>query len=102
MGLEFPAVVKRNQVTAYPAATMDYLPTFLDAVGLTHPNPSWPLDGISLMPLIRGEAAKRSSAIGHIFEQGGVSGGRSTPWEAWGPFSNDAKGEKVSPSSSPN
>lgn len=99
--LEYPALIKKNVVTNYPAATMDYLPTFLDVVGIAHPNPSWPLDGTSLLPLVRGEVSTRSQGIGHIFEQGSVSGGRSTPWDSWGPFKNEAKGMKVTPSKSP-
>ena len=31
----------------------DYLPTFLDVVGVPHAQPGWAADGISLMPFIR-------------------------------------------------
>jgi len=101
--LEYPHLIKSNMVTKYPAATMDYLPTFLEAVGLKHPQPSWPLDGTSLLPLIRGEVVDRSEPIGHIFEQDGVHGnGLTTPFQAWGPNKyTGAKGDKVTPSSAP-
>jgi len=99
--LEYPALIKTNVVTNYPAATMDYLPTFMDALGISHPHPSWPLDGTSLMPLIRGEVGRRSQPIGHIFEQGSTTAGRSTPWEAWGPYASGVTGSQVTPSESP-
>ena len=31
----------------------DYLPTFLDLLGQSHPQPDWAADGMSLLPLIR-------------------------------------------------
>ena len=40
------------------AYVSDYLPTFLDAVGMQHPKPDWPSDGISLMPLLKTAAAQ--------------------------------------------
>ena len=43
--------------------TSDYYPTVLEAVGLKMPKQP-PLDGISLMPLIRDEMKQRGRAIG--------------------------------------
>lgn len=98
--LEYPALIHNNKVTNYPAATMDFLPTFMEAVGVSHPHPSWPLDGTSLMPFLRGEVESRSEPIGHLFEQGKVSAGRSTPWASWS-GKNGTKGETVKPSKAP-
>ena len=45
--------------------TSDILPTVLDLLGLTHPSPERPLDGISLKPLIvDGAMTERPSPIG--------------------------------------
>ena len=50
--LEWPAMIKSHRETFFPAYVSDYLPTFLDAIGMAHPNPTWYADGISLMPLL--------------------------------------------------
>jgi arylsulfatase A-like enzyme len=63
--IEWPAVIKRHRVSDIPAVTSDILPTVLDIVGLEHPDPARPLDGISLKPLIAGKAMnRRPSPIG--------------------------------------
>jgi len=51
--LEWPAMIKAHRETQVPAVVMDYIPTFLSAIGAKHPHPTWPADGIDLMPLIR-------------------------------------------------
>merc|ERR1712151_1207699 len=94
-------MISSNKITNYPASTMDYLPTFLDVVGLQHPQPTWPVDGASLMPFIFGEESARKTPIGHIFTQDGEwAKGASSPWDAWS--HNAASGGKVSPVSAPN
>ncbi len=67
--LEWPAIIGKSRTTAYPAVTSDYLPTVMDALGRTEAV-SLPLDGVSLMPLIRGEVEKRVAPIG--FQTKGV------------------------------
>ena len=63
--LEWPSVIEQPLSTDYPAVTSDIMPTLLDLLGLTHPDPQRPLDGISLKPLIMGEkVAERSQPIG--------------------------------------
>ena len=59
--LEWPEMIRTNRQTHFPAITSDYLPTFLDAIGLAHPQPTWAMDGISLMPLIQQAAAMTPS-----------------------------------------
>lgn len=44
-----------------PAYVSDYLPTFLDAIGMEHPQPDWAADGISLLPFLEHAAAQPSS-----------------------------------------
>lgn len=46
-------MIKAHRETTFPAYVSDYLPTFLDVVGITHEEPTWAADGISLMPFIR-------------------------------------------------
>lgn len=50
--LEWPAVVKSPARVDLPVSTSDYFPTMLEAVGA--PAPDRVLDGISLMPVLRG------------------------------------------------
>ena len=61
--LEWPAQVKMGTVTEFPAVTSDYLPTILDAVQAEYAGER-PLDGISLLPVIAGEAKERQKGIG--------------------------------------
>jgi arylsulfatase A-like enzyme len=50
--VRWPAVVPAGGVSDQLAITMDWVPTLLDAGGAL-PHPDYPLDGISLMPLLR-------------------------------------------------
>jgi hypothetical protein len=45
----------------FPAYVSDYLPTFLDVLGVQHPQPTWAHDGVSLLPLIQAAAAQPAS-----------------------------------------
>ena len=56
--LEWPALIGTHRETSYPAFVSDYLPTFLEATGASHPQPDWHADGRSLMPLLRAAAAQ--------------------------------------------
>lgn len=51
----WPAVIAAGGVTAEPAISTDWLPTIADATGA--PLPARPLDGASLLPLLRDPAA---------------------------------------------
>lgn len=61
--LEWPAKMKSASKSDFPAVTSDYLPTVLDAVGLKN-SIEREVDGISLLPMILGEQARRDKAIG--------------------------------------
>lgn len=65
--LVWPKMIKEARKTSVPCVTSDYLPTIIDALGVEHPEPSYPLDGVSLMPLIKGEMEERPGAIGKMF-----------------------------------
>jgi arylsulfatase A-like enzyme len=54
----WPGQLEENTTCAFPGGTVDYLPTVLDLAGLP-PFEKNPLDGISLLPAIRGEMKER-------------------------------------------
>ncbi|MGD9944920.1 MAG: sulfatase [Burkholderiaceae bacterium] len=56
--IRWPAVVPAGSVSDALAISMDWMPTFLDAAGVA-PHRDYPLDGISLLPLLRQPAAHR-------------------------------------------
>lgn len=63
--IEWPAVITSARSSAVPGVTSDILPTVLDLVGLKHPAPQRPLDGVSLAALIRdGSLKERPKPIG--------------------------------------
>jgi arylsulfatase A-like enzyme len=63
--IEWPAVIRAPRVSAVRGVTSDILPTMLDLLGLKHPAPKRPLDGISLKTLIvDGTMQERPSPIG--------------------------------------
>ncbi len=70
--VEYPPLVTahREELGYFPASTSDFLPTLLDIVGGT-PSLPWPLDGISLLPVLAGHVANRSKPIGWF---------SSSPW----------------------
>ena len=61
--LEWPAKVKPGSVTDFPSVTSDYVPTMLDVLGIEMPD-GRPLDGISLLPMLKGKMSKRAEPIG--------------------------------------
>lgn len=63
--IEWPAAIPTPRVSTVPCVTSDILPTLLDLLGLRHPAPQRPLDGISLKSLIvDGTMTKRPAPIG--------------------------------------
>ncbi len=62
--MTWPNKVKRPMVTDAPVVTSDYLPTIVDALGISMPKNSNVLDGISILPLLEGKEFKRPSPIG--------------------------------------
>jgi arylsulfatase A-like enzyme len=67
-GLRIPAVVRwpghvrAGSVTEQVAISMDWCPTLLDAAG-ARPDPAYPSDGISLLPVLTGKAAPSSRKL---------------------------------------
>lgn len=70
--LEWPAVIHENIRTTYPSITSDYLWTFLDVIGATHPHPHWARDGTSLLDVIEGRqessTARRNKPLGFVLD----------------------------------
>lgn len=63
--IEWPSVIRAPRASSVPCVTSDILPTLLDLLGLRHPDPDRPLDGISLRGLIvDGAMVERPSPIG--------------------------------------
>lgn len=86
--LEWPAMIHAHRETTHPAYVSDYLPTFLEATGATHPHPSWAADGVSLMSLLGGAHANRSKPLG--FQLGGQVAWIDNDWKL---IRNGAKGQ---------
>jgi arylsulfatase A-like enzyme len=55
--VRWPACVPAGRTTAQLAITMDWVATFLEAAGAP-PHPDYPLDGISLLQVLKGPAAR--------------------------------------------
>jgi|GEM_PF-1917664 len=70
--LEWPAVIRAPRRVRSVCSTSDYLPTVLDALGVK-PDVLRPLDGVSLLPLIRGGNDPRGKAL--AFETSRVTRG---------------------------
>ncbi|MCC6142258.1 MAG: sulfatase-like hydrolase/transferase [Candidatus Hydrogenedentes bacterium] len=77
--LEWPAALTAPAVIDAPCVTSDLYPTLLDIVD-AHPDQQPPLDGMSLLPLLKQEAAVRSKPIG--FWEYPAKGVR-TPSDEW-------------------
>ncbi|WDE97661.1 sulfatase-like hydrolase/transferase [Lentisphaera profundi] len=63
----WPAKISQAKEVNLPCITSDYLPTVLDALKISHPEPSYALDGRSLMPIIEGDLEQRNSQIGLMY-----------------------------------
>jgi arylsulfatase A-like enzyme len=60
--LVWPAVVKPAEVND-PVVTSDYMPTILEAAGTALPENSNRLDGVSILPLLKGEGWTRPQPV---------------------------------------
>ena len=61
--LEWPARIPKARQSDVTSSTHDYFPTVLAALGIESPDPARPLDGVNLLPLIKGEDFKRGKAL---------------------------------------
>ncbi len=72
-GIRVPGMVEwpdglgtEGRVVTAPAVTSDYLPTVLAVTGIAYPSERR-LDGVDLMPLLKGEKKERGKGIGFTF-----------------------------------
>eukprot|EP01051_Picozoa_sp_SAG22_P022623 SAG22_NODE_5490_length_1005_cov_0.901766_2_plen_80_part_01 len=71
----------RNVTTV--AVTQDFLPTIMELIGVTSDNPSWIMDGMSLLPYIQAETDKpRPKPLG--FSWGGEHAIIDNEWKLIG------------------
>ena len=62
--IEWPRGIQAPLITQIPASTSDIYPTILDILQIKIHDQVQPIDGISLLPLLKGEMQKRPSPIG--------------------------------------
>ncbi|MEM6551589.1 MAG: sulfatase [Planctomycetota bacterium] len=70
----WPAVIDAGRITAEPTTTPDLFATFVEAAGQSLPEGT-EIDGVSLMPVLKGEAFERGAIFWHYphySNQGGV------------------------------
>jgi arylsulfatase A-like enzyme len=60
----WPNKFRKPMVIDTPFVTSDYLPTVVDALGISMPEKSNRLDGVSMIPLLEGKEFKRPKPIG--------------------------------------
>jgi len=78
MMIRWPGVTRPGSVCDAPVSSVDFFPTMLEMAGLKA-DPRWAVDGVSLVPLLRGAASLPRDAIywhyPHYSNQGGVPSG---------------------------
>ena len=61
--IEWPARIREGRITDFPAGTVDIFPTVAEIVGLPDEARLLPQDGMSLLPLLRGETMQRDRPL---------------------------------------
>jgi len=78
MMIKWPGVTKPKSLCAEPVISTDFYPTMLEMAGLD-PRPKQHIDGVSLVPLLKGKKSLDREAIywhyPHYGNQGGFTGG---------------------------
>ena len=78
MMIRWPGVTRAGSVCDVPVSSIDFFPTMLE-IAILKPDPRWDVDGISLVPLLRGATALPRQALywhyPHYSNQGGVPSG---------------------------
>ena len=75
--IEWPTLIRNNRVTDYPVVTNDFLPTVCDIVGVQPPTDR-ELDGISILPHLKGKVNRRQHMIMWAFSVKGNFDGKYT------------------------
>src|SRR5258708_36537011 len=78
MRVRGPGVTKPGATCDVPASSIDFFPTILEIAGVKI-DARWSVDGLSLVPLLRGHGPPRRDALywhyPHYSNQGGVPSG---------------------------
>ena len=64
--LKWPGLAEAGDVCTMPCSTLDYFPTMADALGFSMPDER-PVDGVNLLPMLRGEQTGRPEPIPYRF-----------------------------------
>ena len=85
MIIRAPGITKSGSVCSEPVSSIDFYPTMLELAGVP-PKPDHHVDGISLVPLLKGRSVKQRSLFWHYphyGNQGGAPGGaiRDGDWK---------------------
>ncbi|MCX7894040.1 MAG: sulfatase-like hydrolase/transferase [Burkholderiales bacterium] len=86
--VRWPAVVPARSVTRQVAITMDWVATFFDAAGVA-PHPDHPLDGTSLLPVLRDPAAATPRELFWRMKHRGQRAVRSGEWKYYAQDGNE-------------
>jgi arylsulfatase A-like enzyme len=91
--VRWPGVTTPGAVIATPVSSPDYFPTLLEAAG-TKPAPGQRLDGVSLVPILRGQPAPDRALFWHYPHYGNQGGAPSAairrgPWKLIHWFEDD-------------
>lgn len=91
--VRWPGVARPGTVVAAPVSSPDFFPTLLEAAG-AGPAPGQRLDGISLVPLLRGQSAPERALFWHYPHYGNQGGApaaaiRRGPWKLIQWFEDD-------------
>ncbi|MCX8035457.1 MAG: sulfatase [Candidatus Sumerlaeia bacterium] len=73
--IRWPGVIASGSTCSVPVSSVDFYPTFLEIVGLTHQ----PVDGVSILPLLKQSGTLQREALfwhyPHYSNQGGLPSG---------------------------
>ena len=64
--IEWPRMITENRESQFPVVTTDFLPTVCDILGVQPPTDR-PIDGISILPLVRNSSQHRDKPIPFAF-----------------------------------
>ncbi len=76
----WPAHIRPGGITRQPMLTMDWMPTLLDAAGVA-PHPDYPLDGLSMLPVLRQPDALRARPMFWRMKYRGQAAAIDGPWK---------------------
>lgn len=93
MIIRAPGITKPKSVCSQPVSSIDFYPTMLELAGMS-PRPDHHIDGVSLVPLLKGQSVARRSIFWHYphyGNQGGAPGGaiRNGDWKLIEWYEND-------------